>query len=82
MTTKQAHTYSNKNVASVFRKHVKAVRVDPFPHILTAAELAEIEDRINAGASPRMFLVRKMLRLCAERLDIINHLQWKAGPRP
>lgn len=41
----------------------KRASFDPSPNALTRAEVLEAEDRILAGQAPRMWLIRKMLRL-------------------
>jgi len=51
--------------------------LDPFPHALTDEERAHIHDKLDSGSVPRARLVRKLLRLCDERLDIIRHLESK-----
>lgn len=51
--------------------------IDPCPHALTDEERAHIEDRLGSGAVPRARVVRKLVRICDERLDIIRHLEAK-----
>lgn len=77
MTTKakQVQTYTVRHMgprSATFRGHTTTPKVDPFPHIITEAEAAEIEERMFAGASPRMALIRKLVRVCDERLAIIK----------
>lgn len=37
--------------------------IDPSPNALTRDEVIELQDKLHTGAAPRMFLIRKMLRL-------------------
>jgi hypothetical protein len=51
--------------------------LDPCPHAITPEERQHVLDRLQAGQAPRVRVVRKLLRLCDERLDIIRHLEQK-----
>lgn len=52
-------------------------RLDPYPHVITDQEREQITESIQAGQKPSTWLIRKLLRLCDERLDIIRHLESK-----
>lgn len=51
--------------------------IDPCPHALTDEERQHINDRLQSGCLPRAGIVRKLVRLCDERLEIIMHLEKK-----
>lgn len=63
--------------ASVFRTHRMPPPFDPCPHAITPEEREHIQGRLSAGQLPRVPVIRKLLRLCDERLDIIRHLESK-----
>lgn len=64
----------------LFRTFRKPEKPDPLPHVLTDAERAHVLDRLSAGQCPRLGVIRKMLRLCDERLDILCHLARRETP--
>jgi hypothetical protein len=71
--------------AAQFRTHRRPPKVDPSPHAITPDERAYIDDRIQAGCAPRADLIRKMLRLCAERkltLDRVRRVIDQARAMP
>jgi hypothetical protein len=43
--------------------------LDPCPTALSLAEQKHVQDRMQAGASPRMGVIRKMLRLCPKQAE-------------
>lgn len=53
--------------------------LDPCPHALTPEERSHILDTLRAGSKPNVRTIRKLLRLCDERLEIIRHLERKRG---
>lgn len=61
-------------VFSTFRKRPPA---DPCPHAITPEERQHIHQKLDAGCVPSARVVRKLLRLCDERLEIIRHLEGK-----
>ena len=62
---------------SLFRTFRMPPALDPCPHALTDEERKHIEDRLQAGQHPRSRVIRKLVRLCDERLEIIRHLETK-----
>ncbi len=78
-----SQTYHRKEVHPAFsRRGGYTFKTDPCPHELTEEERAHIIDRMESGGQPRTGLVRKMLRLCDERLDIIRMLSSKLEKKP
>jgi hypothetical protein len=51
------------------------IEADPSPNALTDEERAHIADKLGAGCSPRAALIRKLVRLCDQRIARIRELE-------